>query len=72
MRNGNKKLPKMKIDITKVDNFSFGTRSKDIAVVPPRQSSSYKIEEMGKEGSMLKVLDREMFWKVPYLVVVTD
>ena len=62
----------MKIDITKVDNFSFNNKPQDIVVIPPRQFSSYKLEEMGKGKSVLQVLDRGMFWKVPYLVVVTD
>jgi len=60
-----------KIDKTKMLDFQVGCKAKDIKIVPPRIEGSYSIAEVGEGQSVLKVVDQEKFWKVPYLAIVT-
>lgn len=59
-----------KIDVTKVADFSINCNADDVKVVPPRTVGSYRIEQVENSKSVLKVLDREQFWKIPYLAIV--
>lgn len=60
-----------KIDVTKVSDFSLDCKATDVKIIPPRVATSYKVEQLENSKSVLKVLDREQFWKVPYLAIVT-
>lgn len=60
-----------KIDVTKISDFSLDCKATDVKVIPPRVASSYRVEQLENSKSVLKVLDREQFWKVPYLAIVT-
>lgn len=59
-----------RIDVTRVADFSVNCKAGDIRVVPPRALGSYRVEQIEDNRSVLKVLDREQFWKVPYLAIV--
>ncbi|HUU27167.1 MAG TPA: hypothetical protein VM123_05075 [archaeon] len=59
-----------KIDIRKMTDFSIDCRAKDTKVVPPRSESSYTIEEIGGGKSVLRIVNSEQFWTVPYLAIV--
>ncbi|MBN2290614.1 MAG: hypothetical protein JXQ83_14865 [Candidatus Glassbacteria bacterium] len=61
-----------RVDISSNSVLQFDCRAKDLELVPPRSSESYAIAEVEKGKSVLRILDRERFWNVPYLVVVMD
>jgi Tfp pilus assembly protein PilN len=59
-----------KIHILKTTEFPLTSVAKDVQLVPPRSQSTYQIEDTGKTSSVLKVLNTEQFWKMPYLVIL--
>ena len=61
-----------KVDISTVDDFMFESKPDDIDLVPPRDADCYSISISDEGKTVLSVLDRDKFWKVPYLVVVAD
>jgi len=58
------------IDITRQSEFQLQTSVKDVKLVPERNASSYQIEEVGKNQSVLKVVDPATFWKIKYVAFV--
>ncbi len=61
-----------KIDITQNMDFTLNARVKDLKLLPSRSAATYSLEALEDGRTLLKVVDRENFWKVPYLVVVVD
>ena len=61
-----------KVDISKVDDFTLECKPNDVDLVPPRDADCYSLSVSDEGKTVLSVLDREKFWKVPYLVVVAD
>jgi len=61
-----------KINITVDSEFPLNCKAKSAKLVPTRNESSYKLEDTGKDSSVLKILDYKEFWKIQYLVIITD
>lgn len=59
-----------KIHIVKTTEFPLTCRAKDVKLIPPRSEITYQLEETGKNSCVLKVLNTEQFWKMPYLVIL--
>jgi hypothetical protein len=59
-----------KIHIAKTTEFPLSCGAKDVKLIPPRSETTYQVEETGKGSCVLKVLNTEQFWKMPYLVVL--
>jgi ethanolamine utilization microcompartment shell protein EutS len=59
-----------KIHIAKTTEFPLSCGAKDVKLLPPRSETTYQLEETGKSSCVLKVLNTEQFWKMPYLVVL--
>lgn len=59
-----------KIHIAKVTEFPLTCPAKDVKLVPERGATSFQIEATGKDACVLKVLNTEQFWKMPYLAII--
>ncbi len=59
-----------RIHIGKVGEFAVGCAAKDVKLMPAPSTSSYKLEQTGKDSCVLKVTNPEQFWKMRYLVVL--
>ncbi|HLA39023.1 MAG TPA: hypothetical protein VJ417_03460, partial [Candidatus Glassbacteria bacterium] len=62
----------VKVDKSHVSDFEIQCGVKDVQVVPQRTAGSYSLQEISKDKTLLKVVNQDEFWKVPYLVVVMD
>jgi len=62
----------VKVDKSHVSDFEIQRGVKDIRLVPERAAGSYSLQEVAKGKTLLKVVNQDEFWKVPYLVVVMD
>jgi flagellar basal body-associated protein FliL len=60
-----------RIHIGKVSEFAVACAAKEVKLMPAPSASSYKLEETGKNGCVLKITNPEQFWKMRYLVVLT-
>ncbi|MBN1292986.1 MAG: hypothetical protein JXB48_14185 [Candidatus Latescibacteria bacterium] len=59
-----------RIDITEQREFPIACNAEDVRILPERDVSSYKIEVVEKNKSVLKITDPEKFWKIKYLAVM--
>jgi hypothetical protein len=59
-----------KIHILKITEFSISSKAKDVELIPPKSQNTFQIEDTGKNTSVLRVLNTEEFWKMPYLVIL--
>jgi ethanolamine utilization microcompartment shell protein EutS len=59
-----------KIHIVKTTEFLLTCGAKDVKLIPPRSEITYQLEETGKNSCVLKVLNTEQFWKMPYLIIL--
>jgi len=59
-----------KIDITQARQMNIDTATGNIQIVPARTSSSYSIESVGENQSVLRITDPATFWKIRYMTIV--
>jgi chromosome segregation ATPase len=59
-----------KINKTQKNEFAIDSSSKNVQVIPPRSEASYQLEDAGENKSILRVVNTESFWKIPYLVII--
>ncbi|MDP2982214.1 MAG: hypothetical protein Q8O92_02645 [Candidatus Latescibacter sp.] len=60
-----------KINIANKNEFEINCPAKNVRLIPSRSETCYQIEEVGKNVSLLKVMNTEQFWKIQYLVIIT-
>jgi hypothetical protein len=60
-----------KINITQKNEFEINCPAKNVRLIPSRGLTSYQIDSTGKNSAVLKVMNIEQFWKIPYLVIIT-
>jgi len=59
-----------RIDITEQTEFTINRNIDQLSILPERVESSYTIEKIDKDQSVLKVTDPEQFWKIKYLAIL--
>ncbi len=59
-----------KIDISRQKEMTIPCEAKYIKVIPERSESSYNLEAVGENQTVLRVTDPDKFWKIRYMAVV--
>ncbi len=57
------------IDITTQQEFTIPVKAHDVKILPERAAETFVIEDH-ENSSTLRVVDRDAFWKIPYMAVM--